>query len=782
MKKLLTILIFGLLLVACGYTDDSEDDTDTVQELSLQQTVSGTISEPGEVDWYHYRVVQANAVLQVKCTSNTYRPEVTLLATIYTLNESGEKVRLYADHAPENSQLPADVEMDVYINVPKDIYISVRDLMDDDSSENPYYLTIDFAQGGDENGDFSQATPIGVDDGDHCVTDTIGYIGDVDCLWFTAADTGVYDVQVVFSPFAGGTDVALSIELYDSEGNQVATLSQTQRLAYHIISNLEAGDYYILVDDHGKDDFDEASSYTVCVSTVATTEAGENDSRVDASVMAYDTATQTFTAEGSLDYLGDRDWYHLPLDDIDTTGFKILQVEFDDLNPMIQFGYQLDLDDQDQIIQLSHTFSGGAAAYVTQVKAGTGDHFLCVKPVATQNVIQNAPYRVSIKVLDIDDPAEIVVSTDPESGQTLVGNNTIDTAVMLVPASEPTAATAAKISFRGDVDWYYIVIPDPATPGIIELYLDTDEQPSLVEYCVSFIRDGVIKKMFDSNGHNGGTELKGSIYVPAFQVSDQLAYYFKVSDYQGDDGDGTVSYHIRANYLDIPATIPLDSTIPAAEKTYVNEVEEQESPTAETIHVEVDALIQKAFPANTALLKFNNDTPAEGVTIVVSPDQTRTISFPWIAGYIDYQGDQDFYAIDLGPWMQGGVALDTNWYYDIQVELLTDSPGSDVEYVWKFFRDMNSNRILVDRPQDSNGFFASAGDEDTHLQSLDIITPEEGGETSFWVGDEWEGRFYLSVSDFDYVASESPDDDWGYAGQPYHIRVTLTYHPGQSHP
>jgi len=782
MKKLLTILMSVLLLFACGNSDDAQDDEDTVQELSLQQTTSGTISEPGEVDWYHYRVVQANAVLQVRCTSNTYRPDVTLLATIYTLNESGDKVRLYADHAPESSQLPADIEMNVYIDVPKDIYISVRDLMDDAGSDNPYYLRIDFAQAGDDNGDFTHALLVGVDDADSCETDSIEFIGDVDCFRFTAASPGVYDVQVVFSPFAGGTDVALSIELYDNEGNQVAALSQSQRLTYHIISYLEAGDYYILVDDYGKDDFDTASPYTICVSSVETSEARENDSRADAAAMAYDGVSQTFTADGSLDYIGDRDWYQIPLNDIATSGFKILQVAFDDLDPEVQFNYQFELEDQDRNVQLAHTFTGSAAAYVAQIKAGTGDHYFSVQPLGTQNVTQNAPYRISITVLDIDDPAETVTVTDPDSGEILVGNDTIDTAVMLVPSSEPAAATAGKISFRGDVDWYYVIIPDPTTAGVLELYLDTDGQPSLVEYCVSFIRDGVIKKVFDSNGHDGGTELKGSIYVPAFQVADQLAYYFKVNDYQGDDGDGTVSYRIRANYLDIPATLPSGSIISTAEKTYVSEVEEQENPTGESIYVEVDALIQKTFSANTDLLMFNNGAAADGVSIVENPDQTRTVIFPWIAGYIDYQGDQDFYAIDLGPWMQGGVALDTSWYYSLQIELITDTPGSDVEYVWKFFRDQNGNRILVDRPQDSDGFFASAGDGDTLLQSLDVITPEPGGATPFWVGDAWEGRFYLCVSDFNYVASESPDDDWGYAGQPYHVRLTLTYHPGLSYP
>ena len=128
--------------------------------------------------------------------------------------------------------------------------------------------------------------------------------------------------------------------------------------------------------------------------------------------------------------------------------------------------------------------------------------------------------------------------------------------------------------------------------------------------------------------------------------------------------------------------------------------------------MEVDSLIQKTYPADTALLAFNNGTPAQGVSITENADQTRTIVFPWIAGYIDYQGDHDWYAIDLESWMEAGVALDTSWYYDIQIELHVDSPGTDVEYVWKFFRDVNGNRILVDRPQDSNGFFASAGDGD----------------------------------------------------------------------
>jgi len=193
-------------------------------------------------------------------------------------------------------------------------------------------------------------------------------------------------------------------------------------------------------------------------------------------------------------------------------------------------------------------------------------------------------------------------------------------------------------------------------------------------------------------------------------------------------------------------------------------------------------LIQQTFSADTKHLAFNGMEPVPETIITENGDQTRTIVFPWIGGYIDYQGDQDFYAVDLGPWLENGVALDTSWYYDIQVELHTDSRGTDVEYVWKFFRDVNGNRILVDRAQDSDGFFASAGDMDLGPQPLDIITPEAAGETPFWVGDAWVGTFYVSISDFNFVDSDEPDDDWGYDGSPYYFRVKLVYNPGESHP
>ena len=167
----LPVLLVIFWLSSCS--DSGHSGSNPVTEMSLGQTVSGSIASMGDIDWYHYQVVDANTVLEVKCTSNTYRPDVDLLVTVYELDEEGNKVRLYADHSPEESQMPADIKMYIYIDSPKDIYISVRDLLDDDSSDNSYYLSLDLAQSADGNESFTQATAITVDDQGTCQTDSI---------------------------------------------------------------------------------------------------------------------------------------------------------------------------------------------------------------------------------------------------------------------------------------------------------------------------------------------------------------------------------------------------------------------------------------------------------------------------------------------------------------------------------------------------------------------------------------------------------------------------------
>ena len=118
----------------------------------------------------------------------------------------------------------------------------------------------------------------------------------------------------------------------------------------------------------------------------------------------------------------------------------MLNVRFDDAgDDGLVFDYQLDLKDAGDNSLLSRTFVSGSSAYSTQIMAGSGDHLLVVKAAENQKNTVQAPYTVSVEVLDIDDPPE--VQTD--------GNNTLGTADTLT-----SGVTAnGKIAFLGHEDW-----------------------------------------------------------------------------------------------------------------------------------------------------------------------------------------------------------------------------------------------------------------------------------------------------------------------------------------
>jgi len=761
-------LIWGFCLVllsACS-GGDPEGDASGAKTLSLGSEVSGAIAEVGEVDWYRYRAVEANNVLQVRCSSNTFRPDVDLLVTAYEVDGEGNRVRIYGDHAPEGSQLPADLALNLYIDTPKDLLIAVRDLLDDEASEHPYYLSLDYLQGGDGDENFASASFLAVDDPGSGYDGNIGHVGDVDCYTFVAGADGVYAVTVDYTPFAGGTDVDLKIEIYDGDGALVMS-DYGQKSKYRLLPCLAAGDYYVLIEDFGRDDYDTSSNYHIAVQTAAAAEAGADDNRGEATVLSFDAALQSYLGSGALEYAGDQDWYHLPLAGIPASGLQVLEISFDDGGAGSAFRYQIQLEDVFGEVLLVHDYLGGSATYRTEILAGGGDHFLSVQSAEGQAVEAAAPYELSVQVLDVDDPAEAGA-----------GNDSINTAQALAPASTPENGwTEAKIAYRGDDDWYYLDT-DNGNPRVLEMFMETEE-PSLADYAVSILRDDLIEKVYDSNGEDGPTELKTSILLPAGSPVGPVTYFFKVSDAQGDEGDGLVPYYIRGNLVDIPSALPADPGAPAG-AVYYDEASEGSNPGDAHVRLEHNSLLQKEYAVNTALLDFNGPNPSPGITRSAAGGLT-TIAFPWIGGYIDYQGDQDWFELDLGPLYQQGVPADSDWYYDLQVELYVGGAVSPVEYVWKVYRDHNDNRILVDRAGDSDGFFASAGDSDTAVAPLNLFTPAAGSGDQFWVGDAWEGKFYLSLGDFNFVDAGRPDDDWGYE-VPYYCRLTLVYHPGVSHP
>jgi len=764
MKLSALILICLLLLGACIGGSDSDDGSKTT-ELAPNRTVSGNIAKVGEVDWYHYRVVEANSLLRVTCNGESMRPEVDFLITVYEENANGERIRLYADHAPENSQLPAGITSHIYIDRPKDIYIAVRDLKDDDASHEKYRLTIDFEEPAEGNESFAQAEPMAVDDPSACLTETIGSVGDVDCFQFDAAANGIHSVKFGFTPFAGGTNVRLVAELYDSDGQRIDLVNGGQSREFQILSYLEAGPHYVLVKDQGQDDFDSASSYSICVETVAVDEVLTNDSAADAAAMQFDAGNQIYSATGALSYAGDQDWYALPIGSQGTTGLKVLNVEFDDnVAQGVAFKYRLSLQDGQGTTLFSHDFNSGSSAYRTQVLAGPGDHALVVKAADQADRMVQAPYEVSVTVADIDDPPE--TATD--------GNDDANTADSLTSG----VAVTGKVSYRGDSDWYRIEV-DTSTPKILEVFMET-AGASNVEHYLSLMRDGVIKTAHDPDGADGATELKTSVWVPqSATVPSSAAYLIKICDYQGNEGDD-VPYTLQANVVDVPSSVPAG---PATSPVYFDEIGERLDAQAVEVELEATSLVQETYPANTTLLDYRTGSGG-AITQTPNPDGTTTIEFPWIAGYVDYQGDQDWFQIamqTLDPDFP-----DDKWYYDIDVQLVTGA-DANVEVIWKYYHDPNNNKLLVDRPTDKDGYIGCVGDQDP-VDNSAINIDTRAYSDDLWVGDRWKDTFYFAVSDFDYVrlpgseaANPRPDDDWGYTA-PYYFKVTMVYHPGVSEP
>jgi len=752
-RALCCILIAFMFMVSCSKESSNRAPSSGVQELALQQRVSGKISEIGAVNWYHFRTTDPGSVVQVRCTSETLRPDVELLVTLYELDENGNKKIIYGDHAPEKSLVPANLTLKALIDQPRDIYIAVRDYKDDKASDEPYFLSIDYAGRSEGNDTISQATALSVGSAS-CPSNTVGYVGDTDCFRFTSSG-GIYDVSAVFSPMAG-SPVQLSVALYDGSGRLIESQSSPGAKSYHLIHYLNAGEYHVLVSDYGKDHFDNASSYQVCVSTAGNAESNANDTAGSATAVNASLYGSNYTISGSLDYTEDRDFYRIVRPSA-SSGFQVLHLGF---TAATRAQYTVSILDANSSVVYSRTYSGGASELHTQIKLGSGNYYILVQGANGQKITQSAPYTATVRMLDIVDSAD----TPPSD------NGTIGTAIPLTFSS--SQGTQGKISYLGDVDWYNVTIPPHAQPQILEVYFSAGV--SEVEYSLGVMGAQLMKTLTNPDAETAPTSLKTSLLIPASASS--AVYSFRAYDFRDDEGSD-VTYTIRVDLKDIPLALPAlaDGTPPYG--SVVNYCNEAAESSQEQVTLELDSVTRRLFNMNTTLLGFSgatiqNDTPQAGLI---------TLTLPWIAGYVDYQGDQDWFLLDLDP-----LDSSTSWYFDMFVDFY--APASDVEYVWKFYPDRNKNSVVADRISGSDGFVASAGKQNNVPAVLNLRTPS-AGETRFWAGNPWQGQTYFSIGDFNYLYNPdgspnlSSDDDWGgYGSAPYYFRVTLIYHPGVSYP
>jgi len=774
-KNIFIVFILILSFFACSDSKNSDTNymSESSSELYLRKKISNTISTKGEVDWYHFKADQVGSILEISCTSNTYRPDVDLLVTAFEDDNTSDKKirkRLYADHAPENGLLPADIKMNLFIDKPKDIYLSVRDLMDDDFSNNPYYLMLNYLNIHKQNDSDYDNQEININDLNSCKSGYIEYVGDTDSFFFEVSNESIFEIIVEFNTFQTGTDVELSIELYDNNSSLISTISQFNALNYSQLVYLASGKYFLLINDFGKNNYDISSKYNVCINKVSGQELNENDNFDNADDLGILT-NSPIQINANLEYNSDIDFYnfHIPSNDL----LQIINLKFNDLsNSYIK--YQIDIFCNKDIKILSHKYSG--EIFEKQINAACSNYYLYVSKDQKSIISNPISYSFNIQLLTVDDPEELAIKNDIFSGNIETGNNTIGTSKPLSKTQINDLACKGKIAYIGDIDWYSIQIDNPEKNHILEVFFE-NLKPGPVEYALSIMRDNVIKRLIDWQGQDNATKLKTGIMIPSnIEYNEPLNYYIKVYDFQGDDSDAESDYYIRANYIEIPETLPY-SILATNYCTIENPIYYWESHKNENLSLTLENKSgeKNNYFVNTSYLDFNNpDVLYEKIN-----DNSVNISFPWIGGYIDYQGDQDWFQIYFGKLNNDLIGLSENWYYEIKI--LFYSPGSNVEYVWKLYRNNSQNYILVERENNSNGFFASAGDLSTDIEEIYFETPLNDLEQNFWIGDQWKGYFYFNISDFDYVHSENPDNDWGY-DNPYYFKIILLYHNDKSYP
>lgn len=763
-----------LSITACGGGSDSSTQSEpAIRTLQIGQTQTEFISVEGEVDTYRIRAAEANRYLHLRCEEKMSGSKVDLLVTVFE-ESNGRRRRLFGKHKPNGATLGADLDLWVFIDSPKDLVITVRDLMDDDASQDiPYYLRATFEDSADGNHNFSSALPISV--GASSISDAIDEIGEVDCFTFAVAEDGVHSVRVDHYTPLGGTPVQLAIALYDNNGNLIQKIADP----YHVLLSYltsENGPYFVTIEDSDSLNADAGAPYEIAVETIAAQEAVQNDTNDDAFLLTPGPMGE-FTATGAIDYgssslsldqTGDMDWYRFAIGDTGgETTYHLIEMTIDDGETVEGTApHRIIVYDADLEIVTSHDFSPGGNAYQNQFRTQNGEYFIAVAPANAKRLDRSTTYSVMLKESDLSDMAE--TSDD----------NTANSAIELLAQN----SEEGLISYHSDVDWYSLEV-DTTSPQILSVSLTAGT--SIVDYQLTLWRgDQLIKKVTDMDGSDGPTHLKTSVLVPEDLVASTTIYHFKVCDAQNNEGCNE-PYTITADSRPVVGNPGNISETIGKTVLHYSETDIEANETDE-VELEIFSNLQPNFKANTSWLDFRNPS-ADGVSQTDPGDGTTIITFPWISGYVDYQGDRDFFQIDLGKMDPDGA--ETTWYYDVQIRLVVPAPGSEVEYVWKLYRDSNRNTIIMDDPSSPDGYKACAGDT-TPLttDTIDLVTPQNGED--FWIGSEWgeNSLFYVGVSDFNYLQLPNtdlknalPDNDWGYDA-PYYFTLTLIYHPGKATP
>ncbi len=777
MRKYLLLLILALCLMACGSDSKSGGSNSNYTNLEVGDSnsisakrITGTIATNQEVDLYQVDLTKTGRNVQIKCTQKNTDEDIsgdqqnlTLLMQIYE-EVDGEMVMIAGEHAVEGSPLPADLKQSLYVDRTKSIFVHVRDLMDDNSSDRPYYISATYEEPSDGNDSLSGVDTVVLSIDGASQTDSIGSVGDTDYFRFTAPG-GVYNASVDLTTFLS-TGVELNISLIQSDGTVIENRNLANTGTANLIHNLAAGDYAVVVTDQGNDDFSPTSFFEVSISSVTGIEVNKNDSPATAATTAVNV---------SIDYYEDQDWYQIS--HVTTSDISVMNLSFSSINDM---GFQLYLYAIDVTDVAAFTLGETNPAFENiymrslhgelnaTVKLDPGlSYYVMVKAADGSDVNEGKTYSLTMDMSSVVDDDD--VSMD--------GNNDIGNAT---PLAQTVVHTEKKIAFRGDIDYYSFTVP-PAANQILSVYLDVPAT-SGVDYAMEIINNtgATVKTVKTLSASRRGIDLKTAI-----QVNSGELYRVKVYDLQSNNSD-TDFYTI---HWDVGVAIDPPGDIDGAAPSYHSEIVEAACPADSTVTVryivETGDNADSTFKVNATTMNMDDVT-----------DSASGHTFPWVAGYIDYQDDEDWFSLDLRS-AAGISPVPESYYYTISLELrsLASSP---VEYTLEVLPDTSGNKFV----NSHTGIQAALGDEnpdsdapiDRSLISVDS-TERNNPETCIWVGsgdpNPWSGLVYFRIRDF-YNIRTTPDNspqsvssnfdrDWSIT-TPYYFQVKIKLISGRSIP
>lgn len=763
-------VLFSLALFNCGGDDKpnvSDDEKSSERTLTKNESMSGVINPTADIDWYRINVEEPG-LIAINVFNETLRYDVDVLATVYEKEANGQLVRLAADHFPENNSSSSSLTINVNATQARPLYVAVRDLNDDDASNTEHYsISYDTAAPEDNNGTFSNATQITPNGS--CHTDSIGTVGDVDVMHFSLAESGVVELVAHFNAFASGTSVTPKVSLFDSQGTLIRSTAQPVNSDYRLVESLPAGDFYWLIHDQGKDNFDTASTFEMCVSRVATAEVSQNDSQENATVLSGDGFYQI---SGSLDYAGDEDWSQLN-SGATPPSIQVLQIEFD---PSEANGcnawYLLEVVDSNDVVLFSKEYSTETGPRTAHIKVATsGQHFVRVTAVddhiCSLDGTVGMPYSATVTSINVTDDAEL-------NG----GNNTINDAIELDETAN--LESSALISYVGDTDWYRITVPaDHAQDQVLEIFVETDN-PTPVEYLITVFHMDELLDTFTTQGSGEyPLSFKTSYFIPSKVTNTNADYFVKVVDLQSDEADIDNLYSIRSNIVPVQTQAPAADAGRASNASYFSETAEKALAVDNDTSIElvVDASDHRDYGVNTTALSPSAEQLA---TMVTAEGDTLTVNLPWQSGYVDFYEDRDWFLLDIPRIYTNAGGTDATWYVDIKINLVVPAPGSLVEYAWGLYRDASDNRV-VNEWQGDDGIIASNGDTSAAVSALDLTTPAADADPMWISHTRATVPYYLSVSDIINQSTQLADNDWAYDA-PYYVSVQLVYHSGVAQP